>query len=219
MCYQSRESNGRVCAPSPGPFQSAVKATKFANRRTEHLKRETQPDLSALAIFRVVESTMTHSGARLADLSIASPILLVFLRHAGCTFCRETLLDISESRSILEQARTRIILVHMGDSQALNLLLVKYGLGHLDLICDPDQQLYKAFGLKRGTFAQLFGLKVFARGVLGGAVLRHGLGAAVNDAAQMPGVFLIENNTLIRRFRHRSAADRPDYVALCNPNP
>ncbi len=36
----------------------------------------------------LLERTLTESGERLVDLVEASPVLLVFLRHAGCTFWR-----------------------------------------------------------------------------------------------------------------------------------
>src|SRR6266550_6707477 len=35
--------------------------------------------------------TKVQGGSTIDQLSKASPILLVFLRHAGCTFCRESL--------------------------------------------------------------------------------------------------------------------------------
>lgn len=49
--------------------------------------------------------------------------------------------------------------------------LIKYGLACLDRICDRSQELYRAFGLKRGTFQQPFGLKVLLRGFLGGVLV------------------------------------------------
>ena len=146
-------------------------------------------------------------------------MLLIFLRHAGCSFCRETLADVAVSRPAIEGQRTRIILVHMGDARELDVLLVKYGLSGLDRICDPQQQLYGVFGLKRGSFRQLFGWKVLRRGIFGGVVLRHGIGLAHADATQLPGAFLVDRCAIVRRFRHRSAADRPDYVSLCSPRP
>lgn len=176
-----------------------------------------KPD--ALAVSQVVERARTQAGESLVELCAASPILLVFLRHAGCTFCRETLSDIGGSRALIEKEGVRIVLVHMGDTEALKKKIAKYGVADLDRICDAGQQLYQAFGLKRGTFGQLFGLKVLARALFGGALLRHGLGPVVSDSLQLPGVFLIQNGEILRRFRHRSAADRPDYVKICSPDP
>ena len=182
------------------------------------MEPHTPSNLDISAISNVLDRALTQSGESIVELSAAAPVLLVFLRHAGCTFCREALGDISGSRLAVEQGGIRIILVHMGDTDALQKLLARYGLAHLDRICDPSQELYAAFGLKRGTFRQLFGLKVLWRGFLEGVLVRCGLGPIVDDSFQMPGVFLIDNSTIVRRFRHRTAADRPDYVKFCLPD-
>jgi peroxiredoxin len=165
-------------------------------------------------ISQVLERSLTQSGKSVVELSESGRILLVFLRHAGCSFCRETLADIAAARTAIEGRGLRIVLVHMGPAPELDKLLAKYHLSGLDLISDPDQQLYEVFGLKRGTFRQLFGWKVLWRGVFGGVLLRHGIGLARADASQLPGTFLIDRCAVVRRFRHRSAADRPDYVSL-----
>lgn len=182
------------------------------------MERHTHSNLDVSTISEVIDRSLTQSGESLVQLSAASPVLLVFLRHAGCSFCREALGDIAGSRLAIEQSGIRIVLVHMGDTETLRSLLVKYGLGRLNRICDPSQELYRAFGLKRGTFQQLFGLKVMLRGFLGGVLVRCGIGPIVDDSRQMPGVFLIDQSTIIRRFRHRTAADRPDYVKFCRPD-
>jgi hypothetical protein len=31
----------------------------------------------------------------------------------------------------------------------------------------------------------------------------------------MPGLFLIDESGIVRRFRHQTAADRPDYAGIC----
>ena len=173
--------------------------------------------LSALdpaATARVLEGAVTQSGQRLLDLSAAAPVLLVFLRHAGCTFCRETLSDLSKHRARIESNGTRIVIVHMGGPQSMENLLERYDLAGIDRIVDASQQLYRAFGLKRGTLRQLFGLTVFNRAFIGGSLARHGIGRIEGDSAQMPGLFLIHQGCIVRRFRHRSVADRPDYASL-----
>ena len=83
-----------------------------------------------------LETAVTQRGENLAELSEVAPVLLVFLRHAGCTFCRETLGDIARSRSAIEATGARIVLVHMGDSEAVGKLLRKYGLRDIDRIVD-----------------------------------------------------------------------------------
>jgi len=44
-------------------------------------------------LVQTLDTAVTQSGERLVELSEMSPVLLVFLRHAGCTFCREALAD------------------------------------------------------------------------------------------------------------------------------
>lgn len=171
-------------------------------------------ELQVLA--RTLECTGTQSGESLVDLSQASPVLLLFLRHAGCTFCREALGDVARARRAIEEGGARIILVHMGDTRAIEELLVKYGLSGLDRICDGEQKLYRAFGLKRGKLLQLIGLRVFFRGIQAAILGRHGIGRVSADGFQMPGLFLIFRGRVLQRLRHRTAADRPDYAAICS---
>lgn len=153
----------------------------------------------------LLERTRTESGERLTDLCAASPVLLVFLRHAGCSFCREALADLEAAKAELQRDGVRVVLVHLGDST---------GLGDVARIADPKQELYRAFGLKRGAPRQLFGPKVLWRGLVEGVLWRRGIGRPAADSSQMPGVFLIKDGVITRRFRHRSAADRPDYVKI-----
>jgi len=120
-----------------------------------------------------------------------SPLLLVFLRHSGCTFCREAVADIAKTREEIEGSGTRIVLVHMGDRPGIEELLARHGLCSLDRICDASRSLYHTFGLKKGTWRQLFGFKVWVRGILAGVFGGHGLGRAKADPKQMPGVFLV----------------------------
>jgi peroxiredoxin len=166
-------------------------------------------------LVQILEGAVTQSGASLVSLSEASPLLLVFLRHAGCTFCREALGDIARARPAIDRTGVRIVLVHMGDSGAIAKFIEKNALGKVDSICDPEQKLYRAFGLKRGSFLQLLGPKVLWRGFLAGVVRGHGIGAPAADSSQMPGLFLLNKGSIVRRFRHRSASDRPDYASIC----
>ena len=141
--------------------------------------------------------------------------MLVFLRHAGCTFCREAIGDVARERGVIERSGVRIVLVHMGDSEAIGKLTERYCLGGVDRICDPDRKLYQAFGLKRGRLRQLFGPKVLWRALPEGVLKRHGIGRLTADSFQMPGLFLIDESSIVRRFRYRTAADRPDYAGIC----
>jgi peroxiredoxin len=182
------------------------------------LRGDETPEQRASAIRGVLDQSLTQSGKSIFELSGSSPVLLVFLRHAGCSFCREALADLGRARAEIEGGGVRIVLAHMGDAAALEALLPRFGLSGVDRICDPGRDLYAAFGIRRGTTGQLFGPKVLWRGLFRGVLARYGIGSARADSSQMPAIFLVDQSEIVRRFRHRSAADRPDYVSFCSPD-
>lgn len=165
-------------------------------------------------ITKILDSKLTRNGVDLATLSIVSPVLLVFLRHSGCTFCREALSDLAECRSAIEKTGTRIVVVYLGSRESLDATLLSFGLETLDRIHDGDQSLYRAFGLKKGSVWQLAGPRVLWRGFRAGVISGHGLGRPAGDTKQMPGMFLIDRCEVVRSFRHASASDRPLYEAF-----
>jgi peroxiredoxin len=167
-----------------------------------------QPEESTL-----LAETKSNQGSSLAELSEEHPVLLVFLRHSGCTFCREALSDLSAVRSGVEKNGTKLVLVHMGTVESFAAFTAKYGLGDLPAISDPERRLYRGLGLRRGKLGQLFGWSVWWRGQKS-FFEGHRPGALEGDGTQMPGVFLIQRGRVVRRFIHADAADRPDYVAL-----
>jgi len=166
----------------------------------------------------VFSSTDQH-GRSLDALSRERPLLLLFLRHLGCTFCREAASDVSVQREAIEREGVTPAFVGMMEESALGEFLEAYGLGDLPRFADPDRELYRAFGLRRGSPRQLFGPRVWKRGLaaaapswLGGG--GHGLGALQGDGLQMPGVFLLHEGRVVGGYRHETVADRPDYREL-----
>lgn len=165
-------------------------------------------------ILRMALNRKTNYGVTLDELSRMSPVLLVFLRHAGCTFCREALADLAVRRKEIERTGTRLVLVHMGSERQGSSFFGRYGLGEVPQISDPRKNLYRAFGLPRASFGDLVGPKVWLRGFQAAVLGSHGIGRPVGDGFQMPGVFLLYQGEVLRSYRHQSPADRPDYLAL-----
>jgi hypothetical protein len=154
----------------------------------------------------------SQRGASLMELSRNKPLLVVFLRHSGCTFCREAVSDIAEVREQIEELGTQIAFVHMGQYEPVE-LLQKYKLTDLHSFRDPVCVLYDTFGLRMGTFNQLLGPRVWWRGFWAW-LAGHKSGSFDGNIFRMPGTFLMHNGELVRAYRHRSASDRPDYVRL-----
>ena len=156
----------------------------------------------------------TSAGSSLAEMSRGQNVLVVFLRHAGCTFCREALADLSARRAGIEEHGTKLALVHMGTPEAFTAFAGTYQLADVPAVSDPERRLYRGLGLRRGKLAQLLGWSVWVRGARA-FFAGHRVGALAGDGMQMPGVFLIRDGHVVRRFLHATAAERPDYVELC----
>jgi peroxiredoxin len=166
------------------------------------------PDLS---------SAHTQFGTTLAELSANRPLLLIFLRHLGCTFCREALADAREQRKAVAATGTQLAFVHMGDEQQGTELFSRYGLSDVPRVSDPEAKLYKAFRLKRGRLRQVMGPRVWVRGFESFIKNGHPVGFPIGDTLQMPGVFLIQGGHILRSYFHQTSADRVNYQAFVAP--
>ena len=156
---------------------------------------------------------ISGEGTTLLELSESGPRMVIFLRDTGCIFCREALADMRTLRSAIEATGMSLVAVHMGMPDEGEALAERYGLQGVELIADPLRELYQAFQLQQGSFLQLFGPRVIVRGIV--ATIRgHVQGWFVGDALQMPGAFVVSHGAILRAYRHVSAGDRPDYIAL-----
>ncbi len=172
---------------------------------------------TALAVAPLLEQVLSEYhdqyNVSLLEITNSAPTLMVFLRHFGCPFCRESLSDIHALLPELEKSGVRPVLVHMGDEEDTFTLFSRYGLSPLSRISSPTRMLYKAFGLTRaktGEFLCADTVRRCGEALLGG----HSIGKVQGDVMQMPGVFLVHRARIISAFRHRHAGDRPDYVRL-----
>jgi peroxiredoxin len=200
--------------------QDVVWWVPFAALLYDAFRQNSQPAGSKpeyRSLDEALREARSHRGATLAELSARQRVLVIFLRHAGCTFCREALADLSVRREQLESHGVVLALVHMGSPLHMAQQCAYYELEDVHRFRDPECRLYRAFGLERGRFRQLFGWRVWRRVLRAALVDGHGLGALAGDGFQMPGVFLLEDGQVINAYRAQTVADRPDYaaVALC----
>jgi peroxiredoxin len=152
-------------------------------------------------------------GTNLIELSRERRLLVVFLRHFGCTFCREAIADLLRDEASLRAHGVSIVVVHMATEAEAAGFLASHGAAHWHRVSDPRRRIHAAFGLTRGSFFSLFGPMVWWRGTQALAK-GHGAGQPVGDPLQMPGVFVIHRGRVQAEFRHETAGDRPDYEGL-----
>jgi peroxiredoxin len=162
----------------------------------------------------VMKALRTSDGRTVWDASQESPLLLVLLRHMGCTFCREAMAELAEKRGEIERSGARIVLVHMSPESDAKAMTGRYGLGDVMQVSDVQRRLYRSLELGRGSLWQLFSPVVWWRGFMAAIVRGHGVGKLEGDGFQMPGVFLIHRGRVVKAFRHRHASDQPDYCEL-----
>jgi len=158
----------------------------------------------------------TTKGIGMDKLAHNRSVLLVFLRHFGCPFCKESLMNLAALRAQLEAEDTCIVLVYMVDEQTAQQYLVPYHLEDLHQVSDPEEIFYKSFQLRRGTFRQLFGWKVWMRWVQLGVRKQLFNTSPAGDVSQMPGVFLLRDGKIIRQYVHSSVADSTDFTMFLN---
>jgi peroxiredoxin len=166
-----------------------------------------------LTFDEAVRTFPSHGGKTLAELSADHPVLVVFLRHAGCAFCREALSDLQKQRSSIEAGGTSIALVHMISNDEAEAFFKPYGLDDVPRFSDPERRLYAAFDLHRGTLWQVIGPAVIWRGMKA-FFSGHGAGRIRGDVAQLPGTFVVHRGVIVQAFRNKTSADRPEYAEM-----
>lgn len=164
--------------------------------------------------INIFDKIITNKGNRISELSDNQPVMMIFLRHFGCTFCREALAELSTKKKSLEDAGTRMVFVHMSDNETADKYFTRYNLSDAEHVSDPNCNFYTSFGLLKGNFRQLFGLSSWIRGFKAGIIEGHGIGQQLGDDFQMPGVFIIKSRSIREKYIHKLPSDKPNYEKL-----
>lgn len=153
------------------------------------------------------------SGVNLVPGTLADQLgpgltLLVFLRHFGCMFCRETVADL---RAFVERqpAFPQPLVFYQG-SPIEGRAFLRRDSPTLRAVSDPAADFYAAFGVERGGLLEMFGPAVW-RGRARAAKKGHQNGERAGDIWRMPGMFLARGAEILWAHEYRHAADHPDY--------
>jgi peroxiredoxin len=160
------------------------------------------------AVFSLMK---TQTSASVLSISSKKPILLVFLRHFGCQFCREAMDDLSKMRPRLEASNMELVLVHMAEDNVAEGFFRKFNLDGVKHISDPDCRFYTVFGLVSGRFTQLFGIQSWIRGFKVRAKYGSEVGKHLGNNFQLPGAFIISEGEIRDSYIHKYISDRPNY--------
>lgn len=154
----------------------------------------------------LIGQVRTSKNITLLELSKKQNVLLVVVRHFGCTFCRETVSQMAKiDKALLGKSLTPVF-VHMSDVDFGEEFFSKYYDHQVHHISDPGRIIYKSLNLKRGSLYQLFGPMTWIRGIYLGIFKRHGLGDFEGDALQLGGVFVLSHGRIVYEQKANSAS-------------
>ena len=128
----------------------------------------------------ILMQIQTESGGNLSALTKLSPVLLIFLRHFGCAFCRQAISDIADLRTQLEERNVRPVFVHLGTPERAKPYFDYYHLEDVERVSDPEATIYRhpPFALGRQHPAwQFVDPRVWFQW-LRGALFKHGIGTS-----------------------------------------
>jgi AhpC/TSA antioxidant enzyme len=160
--------------------------------------QETQLDSRVLG-------AQAQTGETLGALSERKPTMIVFTRHLGCPFCREVLRILAARRAGIEATGVQLALVHMASEAQAAPFFASFGLGDLPRFSDPKQKLYKAFGLQRMRWWEVFTPRFWLKGAA--MTARNGGGLPVGDVFQLAGAFVVFQGRIIQEIRTARSSD------------
>lgn len=162
----------------------------------------------------LIKFVRTSQNVTLDELSQKGNVLLIFVRHFGCMFCRETVAEMAKIESAINGKKLTLVYVHMNDRDFGDEFFAKYYKHPVHHISDPGLALYKSVNLKRGTLNQIFGPLTLMRAFYVGVLKGHGVGAIEADVLQLGGVFLLSKGQIIFEQKAKSASTRFEFNTL-----
>lgn len=164
-------------------------------------------------LARFVQGVNLMPG-RLSDQLGPVPTLLVFLRHFGCPFCRETIAGLRDAAQ-KEPGYPPVLFFFQGSPTEGKAFLRRYW-PEARAIADPEAHFYEGFGIARGGLAQMFHpgvvpvlLRARAQGLLDDPGER-----GVGDERRLPGMFVVRGAEVVWTHRARHQADHPELARI-----
>lgn len=140
-----------------------------------------------------------------------SPLVVLFMRHFGCAFCREHLIRMGGAAGELEREGANVVVIFQYTAEASQDFCDARRVP-FECLGDPERKAYATVSLGRGGFRDLLGWRVARR--FPAAVRATGSISGPpqgGDMAQLPGTFVVDPGGRVR-FAHynRNSADNAD---------
>lgn len=171
-------------------------------------------DSSPKRFHDLIKLVRTNQGDTILNLSEKNDVLLVFIRHFGCMFCRETVSELSKLSKKIEERKLKLVFVHMSDPDFGDQFFARYYDQPVAHISDPTRTLFRSFGLNRAHFDQMFGLRIQTKAIWSGFIKGHGVGAFEGDILQLGGVFILSKGQVIFEKKALASSDIFDFSTV-----
>lgn len=148
-----------------------------------------------------------------------SPLLLLFLRHFGCSCLAERWEKLKTEIPEYRKAGAELVAIAQGEPERTAEVARRKGYP-FTVLCDPPRKLYEEYGLLKGTPAQILhdfawvpGDKETGMKMIGS---RRGTERAVVDSPwQLPGEFVVSSRgTLVLTHRYQYCEDFPPRTVI-----
>jgi peroxiredoxin len=147
-------------------------------------------------------------AVRLADRWASGPLVVVFMRHFGCAFCREHLILLGGALEDIRATGGDVVAIFQYSAESTANFCHSRGVP-FDCLGDPGRAGYRAAGLGRGPRKEYLGVNVFKQRKRARSVGAR-VGIPKGDVAQRPGTFVVDPGGSIA-FAHynRDSTDNP----------
>jgi peroxiredoxin len=141
------------------------------------------------------------------------PLVIAFMRHFGCAFCREHLIQLGRAYEGLRNAGGEVIAIFQYRAEPSASFCRSRGVP-FECFGDPTRAGYRAVGLERGERKEYMGLKIYRHWIRAAKVGAY-VGKPVGDIAQRPGTFVVDRGgEVVLAHYNRSSPDNPTIAAL-----
>jgi peroxiredoxin len=139
------------------------------------------------------------------------PLVIVFMRHFGCAFCREHLIRLTRAHDEIGATGAEVVAIFQYRIEPTKRFCESRGVP-FDCLGDPSRESYEAVGLGRGERKEYIGLNVMKNWL---KVARVGAVAGMprgGDIALRSGTFVVDRTGTVR-FAHYNVSS-PDNPAV-----
>lgn len=141
-------------------------------------------------------------------------LIVTFMRHFGCSFCREHLFRLAQADERVRAAGAETIAIFQYEAEATKAHCDGRGVP-FDCLGDPLREAYAQVELGKGSLRQMAGWKVMKRAR---TAYRAGGGLGKPEGIsvmQMPGTFVIgRDGRVLLPYYSENAADNPSVETL-----